>query len=119
MEQSNMKSIFIIVNAGYSSEIIDIIREAGAKGASILNARGESSSHKVFMGITVDSEREIILCLVDESITDGVAGRGQGKSGLRIARAQRLLCHARGQDRRHRHIHVARGGLTPHEQAYY
>ena len=81
MEKYNMKSIFIIVNAGYSSQLVDIIREAGANGATIINARGESSLHKVFMGITVDSEKEIILCLVNENISDRVLAAVKEKAG--------------------------------------
>ena len=68
MEQSStMKSLFIIVNAGYSGDIVEIARGAGARGATILNARGSSSkSSQTIMGITVDSEKEIILCLAEE-----------------------------------------------------
>ena len=54
MEQkSNIKALIIIVNAGFSNEAIKIARESGATGATILNARGESLHHEVFMGISI------------------------------------------------------------------
>lgn len=79
--KTNMKSLFIIVNAGFSSDVIDIAREAGAKGATIINARGESASHHMFMGITVDSEREVILTLVEAEVAEKVMAALSAKTG--------------------------------------
>ena len=83
MEQSsNMKSLFIIVNAGYSSDIVEIAREAGARGATILNARGSSAkSSQTIMGITVDSEKEIILCLSEEATAKRIMAAVKEKAG--------------------------------------
>ena len=66
MAASDTKALYIVVNAGFSGEVMDVAREAGAKGATIINARGEGIMHKSFLGITVDSEKEIILILIDE-----------------------------------------------------
>lgn len=79
--KTNMKSLFIIVNAGFSNEIIDIAREAGAKGATIINARGESASHHMFMGITVDSEKEVILSLVEAEVAEKVMAALSTRAG--------------------------------------
>ncbi|SHO45040.1 P-II family nitrogen regulator [Anaerocolumna xylanovorans] len=68
MESSDkIKALFIVVNAGYTDTIMDIIRAEGAGGATVINARGEGSHHEMFMGITVDYEKEIILTIVDEA----------------------------------------------------
>ncbi len=68
MENSNkMKALFIIINAGYADELVNLLREAGAGGATILNSRGEGTRHEAFMGITVDSEKELIVCVVEEN----------------------------------------------------
>jgi len=61
----DVKVLFIIVNAGFAEAAVDIAREHGASGATILNARGIGQIHKSIMGITVDKEKEIILTLVD------------------------------------------------------
>ena len=59
----NMKALMIIVNAGFAEDVVALTREAGAGGATIINARG-GSMHMSFLGITVDSEKEMIICLV-------------------------------------------------------
>jgi len=63
--RANMKALFIIVNTGYSDTVMEVARSAGATGATILKARGEGARHEVFMGMTVDSEKEIVLSLLD------------------------------------------------------
>ena len=66
MKRSNkIKALYIIVNAGFAEEVVEIAREAGAGGATIMNARGIGAVHKAIMGITLDAEKEIILSLVD------------------------------------------------------
>ena len=77
----NYKALFIIVNAGFAAEVIEISREAGAKGATILNARGGGKLHESFMGITIDTEREIILSLIDGDIVDKVMADIVAKAG--------------------------------------
>lgn len=66
MENNKMKALFIITNAGYADGIVKLLRESGAKGATILNSRGEDTMHRSFMGIAIDSEKELIVCVVDE-----------------------------------------------------
>ena len=68
MENNKMKALFIIINAGHAEEIVKLLRETGARGATILNTRGEDTMHKSFMGITMDSEKELIVCVVEEEI---------------------------------------------------
>lgn len=68
MEKNKMKALFIIINAGYANEIVNLLRESGAKGATILNTRGEDTMHRSFMGITIDSEKELVVCVVEEDI---------------------------------------------------
>jgi len=65
-----LKLLFMIVNAGFAEEVISIAREAGARGATILNARGEGAHHESFWGITVDTEKEMILCVTDEQTAE-------------------------------------------------
>ena len=77
----NMKALFIIVPAGHADDVIEIVRNAGAGGATILNARGEGLRHEVFMGITIDTEKEIILCLVEESVSDTIMETVREKAG--------------------------------------
>ncbi len=61
----NLKALFIVVNAGYTDTIMDIVRSEGAGGATVINARGEGARHELFLGITVESEKEIIMTVVE------------------------------------------------------
>lgn len=80
---SNMKALFIIFNAGFAEEVIEIAREEGARGATVLNARGEGSRHESFMGITVDSEKEMILCITDENTSEKIMAAIKVKVGIK------------------------------------
>lgn len=87
----NMRALFITANAGYADEIITLARAAGVLGATILNARGEGAGthHKSVLGITVDTEKEIMLILTDAETAERVMeaikkelGRGSAAHGI-------------------------------------
>ncbi len=85
----DLKALYIIVNAGFSSEIVDIAWEMGAGGATILNARGSAAKPQTILGITIDTEKGIILSVVEKEsavkIMDAVkqrAGVGTNAHGL-------------------------------------
>jgi len=63
--------IFAIVNQGYSEELMDACRNEGAKGGTIINARGTAKDdvEKKF-NISIHPEKEIVLILVDNKIKD-------------------------------------------------
>jgi nitrogen regulatory protein PII len=63
--QPEMKALYIIVNTGFTDRVMDLLRESGARGGTIIHARGEGSHHHSFLGITLDFEREIIVTLVN------------------------------------------------------
>lgn len=84
MEHSgSAKALFIIVNAGFADEVMDVARAEGVVGATILNARGESARHQLFMGITVDSEKEMILCIVDSATAERAMEAIRQKAGVK------------------------------------
>ena len=56
--------IVCIVNQGYSDELMNTAREAGASGGTVINARGQAHEGAVkFFGISVQDEKELILIL--------------------------------------------------------
>lgn len=79
----NMKALFIIINAGFADEVIDIARANGANGATIINSRGEGTVHKSFMGISIDSEKEVVLTLVDGQIAEKIMDEIKEKAGIK------------------------------------
>ena len=70
---NNHEVNFAIVNAGFAEEAMDIARENGARGGTILNARGVAREKEAaFFGITIHAEKEILMLVVEKDIRDNV-----------------------------------------------
>lgn len=73
MTTNQHEVIFAIVNAGFAEEAMDVAREHGARGGTILNARGVTRADAAaFFGISVHHEKEILMIVVDKTIRDDV-----------------------------------------------
>ena len=73
MKTDNHEVIFAIVNAGYAEEAMAVARENGARGGTILNARGVAREKEAaFFGITIHAEKEILMLVVEKSIRDTI-----------------------------------------------
>ncbi len=65
--------IVSIVNKGFCEEIIEASREAGAAGGTILHGRGTGvHEHAKLFSFNIEPEKEIILTLVPQKITDHI-----------------------------------------------
>jgi nitrogen regulatory protein PII len=67
----HFKLIIIMAEDERTNAIIDAARSAGATGCTVLNqARGEGiTPAKTFLGLTVDSQVEVILMLAEEHMS--------------------------------------------------
>ena len=73
MKTDNHEVIFAIVNSGYAEDVMDIAREQGVRGGTILNARGVVREEAAaFFGITLHQEKEILMMVVEKDIRDNV-----------------------------------------------
>ena len=73
MTTQNHEVILAIVNSGYAEDAMNVAREQGARGGTILNARGVAREQEAaFFGITIHAEKEILMIVVEESIRDNV-----------------------------------------------
>ena len=73
MTTNNHEVIFAIVNSGYAEEAMDVAREQGVRGGTILNARGVARADEAaFFGITIHHEKEILMMVVEKDIKDDV-----------------------------------------------
>ena len=73
MKTNNHEVIFAIVNSGYAEEVMDVARENGARGGTILNARGVAGEEAAaFFGITLHAEKEILMIVVEKNIRDDI-----------------------------------------------
>jgi nitrogen regulatory protein PII len=58
--------IISIVNQGYSDELMNTARAAGATGGTVVNARGQAHEGAVkFFGVSVQDEKEMIIILAN------------------------------------------------------
>jgi len=65
--------IVTIVKKGCCECIVEASKKAGAEGATIIPARGTGiHEKKKLMGIPIEPEKEIILTIVSEDVTDQV-----------------------------------------------
>ena len=73
MTTNNHEVIFAIVNSGFAEEAMDIARANGARGGTIINARGVAREDAAaFFGITVHAEKEMLMMVVEKTIRDRV-----------------------------------------------
>ena len=73
MKTNNHEVIFAIVNSGFAEDVMDIAREQGVRGGTILNARGVVREEAAaFFGITLHQDKEILMMVVEKEIRDQV-----------------------------------------------
>ena len=91
MTTNNHEVIFAIVNSGFAEEVMDVARENGARGGTILSARGLAREEAAaFFGITLHAEKEIVMSVVEKGIRDDILNAiykqmGMGKKAQGIA----------------------------------
>ena len=91
MKTNNHEVIFAIVNSGFAEEVMDVARENGARGGTIINARGAAGQEAAaFFGISLHAEKEILMIVVEKGIRDDILNAiykqmGMGKKAQGIA----------------------------------
>lgn len=89
MKTENYEVIFAIVDAGFAEDVMEVAREQGVRGGTILNARGVAGQEAAaFFGISLNSEKEMLMTVVEKSIRDKVLNAIYQKMDMRK--------HARG-----------------------
>ena len=82
-EERKFELVVCIVNAGYSDNVMNAARSAGAKGGSIVRGRGSANPEaEEFFGITITPDKEMVLILVNASIKDAVMKAIYKNAGL-------------------------------------
>lgn len=75
--------VVCIVNAGFSQEVVEVARGAGAKGGTIIRGRGTANPEaEEFFGLTIQPDKEILLILVPSEIKDSVLKAIYKEGGL-------------------------------------
>ena len=65
--------IVCIVNTGFSDAVMDAAKEYGARGGTVLTARGTAAKEaETFFKITIQPEKEMVLILVPAELRDDI-----------------------------------------------
>jgi len=69
MEEKKYELIVTIVDRGFSDNVVDATREAGASGGTIIYGRGSSTKENgtSIFGINIMPEKEVVFTLVESS----------------------------------------------------
>ena len=66
-------SIFIIVNRGEGEAVMETATSVGAKGGTIINARGAGVSEtSMLFSMAIEPEKEMVMILSETSVTDKI-----------------------------------------------
>ena len=73
MKTNDHEVVFAIVNSGFAEDVMELAREQGVRGGTILNARGVVNEEAAaFFGITLHADKEILMMVVEKDIKDKV-----------------------------------------------
>ncbi len=77
-EESDMphECIVAVVNRGFAEAVVDVARQSGARGATIVHGRGTDERQTVMlsiMNIELQPEKEIIFLVMNAPLSDAVA----------------------------------------------
>lgn len=65
--------IVCVVNTGFSDAVMSAARACGARGGTVINARGTANPEaESFFKITIQPEKEIVMIVVPTAIKDDI-----------------------------------------------
>ena len=83
MDEVKFELIVILVNSGFSEIVMDAAREVGARGGTIVLARGTGTKDmENRYNIVITPDKEMILILVKETIRDQMLSAIYKAAGL-------------------------------------
>lgn len=84
MEKTAHELILCIVNTGFSEIVMDAAKEVGARGGTVIHARGTANKEaEEFFHITIQPDKEIVMILVASEIKDKVLHAIYQSAGLK------------------------------------
>jgi hypothetical protein len=83
MNSNKYELIVCIVNAGFAVEAMEAAKKAGARGGTILRARGTANPEaEEFYNISIQPDKEILWLIVPKEIKDDVMHKLYQDAGL-------------------------------------
>jgi len=84
MADIKYEMVLCIVNTGFSDTVMDAAKEVGARGGTVIHARGTANKEaEQFFHITIQPDKEIVMILVPENIKDKVLHALYQHAGLK------------------------------------
>ena len=81
--EKKYEAIITLVNTGFSDVVMDAARSEGARGGTVINARGTADKNlEKKYGVAITPDKEMVLILVDASIRDAVLSAIYKAAGL-------------------------------------
>ena len=76
--------VLCIVNTGFAETVMDAAKDVGARGGTVINARGTANKEaEEFFHITIQPDKEIVMILVPENIKDDILHAVYKAAGLK------------------------------------
>lgn len=80
---NDYEMVLCIVNAGFSELVMDAAKEEGARGGTVIHARGTANKDaEQFFRIAIQPDKDIVLILVPAEIKDNVLHAIYRNAGL-------------------------------------
>lgn len=84
MTKTKYEMILCVVNAGFSSTVMDAAKTAGARGGTVIHARGTANKEaEEIFHITIQPDKDMVLLLVPIQIKDAVLHAIYQDAGLK------------------------------------
>ena len=81
--EKKYEAIITFVNTGFADVVMDAARSEGARGGTVINARGTADKNlEKKYGVAITPDKEMVLILVDASIRDAVLSAIYKAAGL-------------------------------------
>ena len=73
MTTNNHEVIIAIVNSGFAEEAMEVAKAHGARGGTIINARGVAKEEAAaFFGIAFHADKEIVMIVVEKEARNDI-----------------------------------------------
>ncbi|MFP3155837.1 hypothetical protein LQZ18_15700 [Lachnospiraceae bacterium ZAX-1] len=91
-QEGNNSLIVVIINRGCTDDVMNTARAAGARGGTIIRARGTGAEHiEAFYGITFQAEKEIVFIVASGEKRNAIMETVNKKHGLNTEAAAMLF----------------------------
>lgn len=83
-EKCKYEVVVTVINHGYTNLVMDAARQVGARGGTVLNARGIAREEvEQFLGISIQAEKEVVFMVVDSAARRDVMQAISETAGLK------------------------------------